>query len=223
MNANDQTLIRVVLADDHAMVRKGIRDFLSDESDISIVAEAADGDAALAAVRMHLPHVAVLDLQMPGRTGIDITRVIRAERLSVGILILTAYDDDPFVATALKAGANGYILKTASPDELVDAVRAVRQGRSALDPEILKKLIGRISGESSTPIEPLSDRELEVLRLAARGHTNKAIALNLGISDRTVQGHLGHIFAKLDVTSRTEAVTRAIRLGLISADAGDTG
>lgn len=222
MNANDQTPIRVVLADDHAVVRKGIRDFLAEEGDIAIVAEAADGDAALAAVRMHLPHVAVLDLQMPGRTGIEVTRIIRTERLPVRILILTAYDDDPFVATALKAGANGYILKTASPEELVDAVRAVHQGRSALDPDILKKLIGRISGESSTPIEPLSDRELEVLRLAARGHTNKAIALNLGISDRTVQGHLGHIFAKLNVTSRTEAVTCAIRLGLISADAGDS-
>lgn len=211
--------IRVVLADDHAVVRKGIRDFLEQPGDIVVVAEAANGDDALEAIRTHQPHVAVLDLQMPGRTGLDVTRAVRGERWPIGVLILTAYDDDPFVMSALRAGANGYVLKTAEPEELVAAVRAVYEGQSALDPAILRRVMAYLTGAPPPgTVEALSARELEVLRLVARGFTNRAIGVQLGISDRTVQGHLANVFGKLQVASRTEAVTRAIQLGLLSVE-----
>lgn len=211
--------IRVILADDHAVVRKGIRDFLQEPGDIAVVAEAASGDEALALIREHKPDVAVLDIQMPGRTGIEVTRAVRAEQLRVGVLVLTAYDDDPFVMTALQAGANGYVLKTAEPEDIVAAVRAVHEGKSVLDPAILRKVMANLSGgPPAGTVEALSAREIEVLRLAARGFTNKAIGAQLGISDRTVQGHLTNIYGKLSVASRTEAVTKAIQLGLVSVE-----
>jgi len=212
-------MIRVILADDHAVVRKGIRGFLEEPGDITVVAEAANGDEALAFIREHRPDVAVLDIQMPGRTGLEVTRAVRSEQLPVGVLILTAYDDDPFVMTALRAGANGYVLKTAEPEEIVAAVHAVHEGQSALDPALLRKVMAYVSGAPLPGmVESLSAREIEVLRLAARGSTNKAIGVQLGISDRTVQGHLTNIFGKLDVASRTEAVTKAIQQGLVSVE-----
>ncbi len=211
--------IRVILADDHAVVRKGIRDFLEEAGDIAVVAEAASGDEALGLIREHKPDVAVLDIQMPGRTGIEVTRAVRAEQLHVGVLVLTAYDDDPFVMTALQAGANGYVLKTAEPEDIVAAVRAVYEGKSALDPAILRKVMASLSGGPPVgTVQALSTREIQVLRLAARGFTNKAIGVQLGISDRTVQGHLTNIYGKLLVASRTEAVTKAIQLGLVSVE-----
>jgi DNA-binding NarL/FixJ family response regulator len=210
--------IRVILADDHAVVRKGIGEFLEESGDIAVVAEASSGDEALAVIREHQPDVAVLDIQMPGRTGLEVTRAVRAEQLPVAVLILTAYDDDPFVMTALRAGANGYVLKTAEPEELVAAVHAVHEGQSALDPAILGKIMSQLAGGPPPGVvEPLSAREVEVLRLAAQGFTNKAIGVQLNISDRTVQGHLANVYGKLAVGNRTEAVTRAIQLGLISA------
>ena len=216
---NENTSIRVILADDHAVVRKGIHDFLQEPGDITVVAEAATGDEALALIRQHRPDVAVLDIQMPGRTGLEVTRAVRAEQLPVGVLILTAYDDDPFVMTALQAGANGYVMKSAEPEELVAAVRAVHEGKSALDPSILRKVMATLTdGSPSGTVEKLSAREIEVLRLAARGYTNKAIGAQLGISDRTVQGHLTNVYGKLGVASRTEAVTRAIHMGLVSVE-----
>jgi two-component system, NarL family, response regulator DevR len=212
-------MIRVILADDHAVVRRGIRGFLEVPGDITVVAEAANGDEALTLVREHRPDVAVLDIQMPCRTGLEVTRVVRTERLPVGVLILTAYDDDPFVMTALRAGANGYVLKTAEPEDIVAAVHAVHEGQSALDPALLQKVMAYLSSASlSATVESLSPREIEVLRLAAQGFTNKAIGVQLNISDRTVQGHLTNIFGKLDVTSRTEAVTKAIQMGLVSVE-----
>jgi DNA-binding NarL/FixJ family response regulator len=210
--------IKVILADDHAVVRKGIREFLEESGDVTVVAEASTGDEALAVIREHRPDVAVLDIQMPGRTGLEVTRAVRAEQLPVGVLILTAYDDDPFIMTALQAGANGYVLKTAEPEEIVAAVRAVHGGQSALDPAIVSKLMSQLAGGPPPGVvEPLSAREIEVLRLAAQGFTNKAIGAQLNISDRTVQGHLANVYGKLAVGNRTEAVTRAIQLGLISA------
>jgi len=212
-------MIRVILADDHAVVRRGIRGFLEEPGDITVVAEAANGDEALELIREHQPDVAVLDIQMPGRTGLEVTRAVRSEQLPVGVLILTAYDDDPFVMTALRAGANGYVLKTAEPEEIVAAVRSVHEGQSALDPVLLRKVMAYVSGRPLPgSVEQLSAREIEVLRLAARGFTNKAIGVQLGISDRTVQGHLTNIFGKLDVASRTEAVTKAIQQGLVSVE-----
>jgi len=212
--------IRVVLADDHAVVRKGIREFLEEEGDITVVAEASDGDQAIALVAKHQPDVAVLDIQMPGVSGIEATRRIKAGYPEVPVLILTAYDDDPYIFALLQAGASGYILKTANSAELVQAVRAVHRGESALDPAVTQKVVqqlttGRPLGAQAT-IETLTDREVEVLRLVAKGLTNKAIGQALGISDRTVQGHLANIYGKLHVSSRTEAVTKALKQGWIT-------
>jgi DNA-binding NarL/FixJ family response regulator len=208
--------IRVVLVDDHEVVRAGIRQFIERAPDIQVVAEAGDGEEAKSLIQEHLPDVAVLDIQMPRVSGIELTRWLRANQRQVGVLILTAYDDDPYIMTVIQAGANGYVLKTASPRVLVQAVRDVHAGRSALDPSIAQKLVFHIARQADAPeVEPLSDRELEVLTLAARGCTNKSIGVQLGISDRTVQGHLGHIYHKLQAGSRTEAVMRAVSMGWI--------
>lgn len=204
--------IRILLADDHAVVRAGIRQFLERAAGLRVVAEADDGDAARRLIAEHRPDVAVLDIQMPRSTGIEVARWSRANHPSVGLLILTAYDDDPYVQAGLAAGANGYVLKTAAPDAMVQAVRDVHEGRQVLDAAIRGRATAR-----ETLYEPLSERELEVLALAARGYTNKAISAQLFISDRTVQGHLAHIYGKLQAGTRTEAVTRAISLGLLVA------
>jgi DNA-binding NarL/FixJ family response regulator len=154
---------------------------------------------------------------MPKASGIEVTRWLRAHLPEVGVLILTAYDDDPYVMAVLQAGANGYVLKTANADDLIQAVHDVDEGKSALDPAIAKKLMSNIfKRTTSKPVEPPTDRELDVLRLAAKGYTNKAIGIQLSISDRTVQGHLAHIFAKMQANSRTEAVMRAVQLGWIT-------
>jgi DNA-binding NarL/FixJ family response regulator len=218
----DIMTIRTVLADDHAVVRKGIREFLDAEDDIDVVAEAADGAAAVAMVAEHQPDVAILDIQMPVMTGIEATRRIKAEHPDVQVLVLTAYDDDPYIFALLQAGASGYVLKTADSAELVYAVRAVYRGESALDPAVAQKVVqqltsGRPLGGQSA-VEALTEREIEVLRLAAKGLTNKAIGQELGISDRTVQGHLANIYGKLQVGSRTEAVTEALKQGWIAIE-----
>ena len=214
--------IRVILADDHHMVRAGIRELLQGAGDLQVIAEAGDGEEAQSLIQKHKPDVAVLDIQMPKASGIEVTRWVRANLPEVGVLILTAYDDDPYVMAVLQAGANGYVLKTAKPHELIQAVRDVNEGRSALDPAITRKLMTNLfKRPQDTAVEPLTDREHDVLRLAAKGYTNKAIGVQLAISDRTVQGHLAHIFAKLQATSRTEAVMRAVSLGWISQDTGN--
>ncbi len=213
--------IRTLLADDHAIVRAGIRQLLEHAGDIQIVAEASDGEAAQALIQQHRPDVAVLDIQMPKASGIEVTRWVRANMPAVGVLILTAYNDDPYVMAVLQAGANGYVLKTASPEELIRAVHDVYEGKSVLDASITQKLMAHMFSSSRAPIvEELTDREMEVLSLAAKGYTNKAIGVQLGISDRTVQGHLAHIFDKLQASSRTEAVMRAVSLGWISQNVG---
>jgi DNA-binding NarL/FixJ family response regulator len=215
------TLIRVLIADDHVIVRAGIRLVLEHASDIQIVAEAGDGEMAQTLIQQHHPDVAVLDIQMPKVSGIEVTRWVRANMKNVGVLVLTAYNEDPYVMAVLQAGANGYVLKTASPEELIQAVRDVHEGKSVLDETVAKKLMTHLFSGSKTPaVEKLTDRELEVLSLAAKGFTNKAIGAQLGISDRTVQGHLAHIFNKLQANSRTEAVMRAVSLGWISQDIG---
>ena len=215
---SDET-IRVLLADDHAVVRKGIREFLTEPGDIEVVAEAADGAEAIALLEQEQPDVAVLDIQMPKRSGIDVCRHVRAQRWPIGVLILTAYDDDPYVLAVLQAGANGYVLKTADADDIIQAVRDVHEGKSALDPVIARKLMAQLAGRAENkPIESLTPRETDVLKLAARGYTNKAIGAQLHLSDRTVQGHLANIYGKLHVATRTEAVMRAVSLGWLSPD-----
>ncbi len=213
--------IRVLLADDHSLVRAGIRRFLEQPGYIVLVAEAEDGETAQTLIELHKPDVAVLDIQMPKASGIEVTRWIRANVQGVGVLILTAYDDTPYVMGVLQAGANGYVLKTASPEELIQAVYDVHAGKSALDAAIARKVMTQMFDQhKSSAFQPLTEREMQVLQLAAKGFTNKAIAVQLDISDRTVQGHLAHIFDKLQADSRTEAVMRAVSLGWISQSTG---
>jgi len=220
--AKTKTKIKVILADDHHIVRAGIRQLLESAQDIQVIAEAGDGEEAQALIQKHRPDVAVLDIQMPKASGIEVTRWVRSHLPEVGVLILTAYDDEPYVMAVLQAGANGYVLKTAKTEELIQAVRDVFEGKSALDPAVTQKLMANLfKRPEKTPVEPLTDRELDVLRLAAKGFTNKSIGLQLSISDRTVQGHLAHIFAKLQAASRTEAVMRGVALGLISQNTGN--
>jgi DNA-binding NarL/FixJ family response regulator len=215
MNENNK-LIKVILADDHAVVRAGIRRFLESAADIQVIAEAGDGATAIELIGQLQPDVAVLDIQMPKFTGIEVSRQVRANRWSVGVLILTSYDDDPYITAVLKAGANGYVLKTASPEEIIIAVRDVHQGKSVLDATILPKVLAQISNPVlMVPSEQLTDRELEILAEVAKGLTNKVIGIQLNISDRTVQGHIARIFEKLCVSSRTEAVMHAISAGLL--------
>jgi len=211
--------IRIVLADDHAVVRQGIRRFLEEDEALNVVAEAADGDEAERLVEEHRPDVAVLDIRMPHVSGVEAARRIKKHFPQVRILILTAYDDDPYVFALLEAGADGYVLKTASGEELVAAVHTVHRGESALSPEIASKVVrqatsGRPAG-ATDQVEALTPREIDVLRLVARGMTNRQAGRELNISHRTVQGHLASIYGKLNVSSRTEAVTEAIKRGWI--------
>jgi DNA-binding NarL/FixJ family response regulator len=219
---NKSNEIRVVLADDHEIVRKGICDLLEDEGDIQVVAEAANGHKAVALTLEHQPDVAVLDIQMPEMTGIEATRQIKAKAPQIRILVLTAYDDDPYIFAVLQAGASGYVLKNAPARELVRAVRTVAGGGSAMDPTVTAKVMAQLSSGkplgAQAAVEGLTRREIDVLRLAAKGFTNGAIGLELGISDRTVQGHLANTFGKLGVTTRTEAVLLAMKQGWLTLD-----
>jgi DNA-binding NarL/FixJ family response regulator len=214
-----QVSLRVILADDHVVVRAGIRQFLEGTPSIQVIAEASNGEEACTLIEQLRPDVAVLDIQMPRMSGIEVTRWIRAQRLPVGVLVLTAYDDEPFVRAVLQAGANGYVLKTAEPGEIVQGVWDVFHGKSVLDPAVAQKLIAQFSAKAAPAIiEPLTERELQILNLTGKGFTNKAIGAQLNISDRTVQNHLANIFQKLNAESRTEAVMRAVSLGLIPAN-----
>ena len=206
--------IRVVIADDHTVVRKGIKDLLNDEGDIAVVGEARTGQEAVDLALALQPDVVVMDINMPELSGVEATRQIRAAAPAVRVLVLTAYADDPYIYGLLDAGASGYILKTAEGRDIVRAVRSTAAGQSAIDPAVAPRLIARLT-QPAVHGDTLSERELAVLRLAARGLTNKQIGAELAISDRTVQNHLANIYAKLGVASRTEAVTAALQRGLI--------
>ena len=215
----EEERIKVILADDHAVVRSGIRQFLESTKDIQVLDEAENGEIAKVLIQKHHPDVVVLDIQMPKVTGIDVARWIRKNNFNVGVLVLTAYDEDPYVNAVLQAGANGFVLKTASPEEIIKAVKDVHEGKSVLDPAIAHRIMKKLTrGQDDYLYEPITDREHEVLRLVAKGFTNKAIGVQLSISDRTVQGHIAHIFTKLQASSRTEAVMRAVSLGWLPGD-----
>jgi two-component system, NarL family, response regulator LiaR len=215
--------IKVLIADDHAVVREGTRRILEQEPDMEVVGEAGDGEEAVNLATSLKPDVAIIDIAMPKLDGIEATKRIKAAWPSINILILSAYDDDQFIFSLLEAGAAGYLLKSIRSRELIDAIRAVYSGESVLHPSIARKVLNRFVSTSGKPEgqEPsgvLSDREMEVLRLAAKGLSNQDIAEKLCLSIRTVQGHLGHIFNKLQVGSRTEAVVRALKEGWVTLD-----
>ncbi len=215
--------IRILIADDHAYVREGTRRILEQESDIAVVGEANDGEEAVRLSDEIKPDVILMDISMPEMDGIEATRKIKQANPGIVVLILTAYDDDQFIFSLLDAGAAGYLLKSIHSHELVNAIRAVHSGESVLHPSVARKVLNRFSkAPSNSPSriinEDLSDREMEVLRLVTKGLSNKEIADNLCLSIRTVQGHLGNIFNKLMVGSRTEAVIRALKEGWVTLD-----
>lgn len=207
--------IRVIIAEDHTLVREGTREILEREPDIQVVGEAARGDEAVRQALEHNPDVLLMDMRMPGMNGIEATREVAAQAPSVKVLILSAHEDEDYVREALAVGASGYLLKTAPGRELVEGIRAVASGSTILSPELTRKL-AQARLEPSRASDRLSSREFAVLRLIAQGRANKEVALELGISLRTVEGHLHNIFEKLRVGSRTEAVVHAVNHGLLS-------
>lgn len=213
--------IKIVIADDHAVVREGTRQILEQEPDMCVVGEADNGEEAVKLVTANKPNVAIIDVAMPVMDGIEATKRIKAVSPSTAVLILSAYDDDQFVFSLLEAGSAGYLLKSVRGRELVDAVRSVYAGESVLHPTIARKVLNLFARPSDRPkqaVEVLSEREIEVLRLASSGMSNQDIADKLFISLRTVQAHLGHIFNKLQVSSRTEAVVHALKEGWITLE-----
>ncbi|MFC2019355.1 response regulator [Chloroflexota bacterium] len=211
-------IIKVLLAEDHAITRQGIRRLLEDESDIEVIGEATDGEAAVKMATDLESDVVIIDIAMPKLNGIEATRQIKLIRPATAVLVLSAYDDDEYVFGLLEAGAAGYLLKTASGDELTKAIRAVNNGEPVLDPVIARKVINRFRSPGKTHVTgkssiTLSEREMSVLKLAATGISNRAIADKLHLSNRTIEGHLRTIFNKLGVGSRTEAVLYGLRKG----------
>ena len=215
--------IRILIADDHAVVREGTRQFLEREDDLEVVGEAADGEEAVRLVGKLSPDVAIMDISMPNIDGIEATRQIKAKYPKVAVLILSAYDDDQFVFSLLEAGAAGYLLKSVRGNELVTAIREVSAGESVLHPTIARKVLNRFTHitdetQKQKSQDVLTEREIEVLQYAAQGSSNQEIADSLYLSLRTVQSHLNHIFNKLQVSSRTEAVVHALKEGWVTLD-----
>jgi two-component system, NarL family, response regulator LiaR len=214
------TPIRVVIADDHAIVRSGIRALLATESGIEVVGEAADGHEALAAAEQLQPHVILMDLVMPELDGIAAIRQITASQSEVRILVLTSFAGDQQVFPAIKAGALGYLLKDTGPEDLVRAIRQVHRGESSLHPQIARKVLREITRPTQRPPtpEPLTEREVAVVRLVARGLSNGQIAEQLQISEPTVRTHMSNILSKLHLATRIQAALYALRQGLASLD-----
>ncbi len=215
--------IRILIADDHAVLRQGTVKLLEQEPDLKVIAEASDGEEAVRKATELMPDVAIIDISMPKLDGIAATKQIKELCPDINILILSAYDDDQFVFRLLQAGAAGYLLKSVHSQELIAAVRAVREGESVLHPSIARKVLKRfvptsVKSLSSTSAGTISEREMDFLKLMAKGLSNKEIANNLGLSIRTVQGYLRQIFKKLGVSSRTEAVVYALKEGWVTLD-----
>lgn len=215
--------IKILIADDHAVVREGTRQILEQEPDLNVVAEAGDGEEAVRLAGDFKPDVTIIDIAMPKLDGIEATKQIKALYPTIAVLILTAYDDDQFIFSLLEAGAAGYLLKSVRGRELIDAIRAVNAGESVLHPSIARKVLnrfvpapGKLKRQEAS--EVLTEREMDVLKLAARGLSNQDIADELCLSIRTVQAHLGHIFNKLQVSSRIEAVVHALKEGWVTLD-----
>ena len=214
---------RLAIVDDHDLARAGLRGMLAGERGLEIVGEAVNGRQALALCRRLRPDLVLMDVRMPDLDGLAATRAIKQECPGTSVILVTMHENADYLLEAIKAGAAGYVLKGATKRELVSAVRRVLAGESVLEPDLTSQLLRRLAREprrdAPTPVEPLTPREREVLRLVARGYTNQEIATELMLSLSTVKTHLEHIIAKLDVSDRTQAAVRAAELGLLSTDA----
>ena len=209
--------ISVLIVDDHAVVRRGLRAFLESEGDIEVVGEAADGAGALQQVQELLPDVVLMDLVMPGMDGITATRKIREICPSSRVLVLTSFSEDDKIFPSIKAGAQGYLLKDTPAEDLGRAIRSVARGEFLLHPEIASKVLAEFSTLRRDPplLTSLTPREIEVLSLIAQGYTNREIARDLSISVKTVKTHVGNILSKLHMVDRTQAALYAVRQGLV--------
>ncbi len=217
---SDERPVNVLIAEDHTLVREGTRQLL-ERAGINVVGEAANGEEAVSLTKRLRPDLVLMDVSMPRLNGIEATRIIKREHPEVAVLVLSAYDDDQYVFALLQAGAAGYILKDAHSDDVVSAVRAVASGESVLAPSIARKVLSRFTAPHQAQhggSGALTERELQVLRMAAKGMSNKIIAEELHLSSRTVQVHLSSIFSKFGVASRTEAVLHALKAGIIDLD-----
>jgi NarL family two-component system response regulator LiaR len=211
--------IRVLLTDDHAIVRKGVRALLATERDIQVVGEACDGEEAVAQAEALRPDVILMDLVMPKLDGIEAISQIMSTLPSTRILVLTSFAADEKVFPAIKAGALGYLLKDSGPEELVGAIRQVHRGEPSLEPSIARKVLLELSHpptQKSLTVDPLTERELDILRLVAQGCSNKEIALKLSLSELTVRTHVSNILGKLHLASRTQAALYALQKGITS-------
>jgi DNA-binding NarL/FixJ family response regulator len=210
--------MRLMIADDHSMVRGGLKLLLDRQPDFEVVAEAGDGAEAVAVALEHRPDLCILDVSMPKLTGLQATREIKLQAPEIDILILSMHDDERYLFEALKAGAAGYVLKTEADRALVDAVRAVSRGEPFLTSAAQRRLVRDwMADPSSGPSEPLSPREQEVLKLIAEAHTNREIGEILHLSEKTVESHRGNLLRKLGMRDRVELVRYAIRRGLVEA------
>ncbi len=212
--------IRVLIVDDHAIVRKGIRALLATEHDIQVIGEAGDGAEAIAQAQALSPDVILMDLVMPKVDGIEATQRITAQQPGIRVLVLTSFAADDKVFPAIKAGALGYLLKDSSPEELVQAIHQVRRGEPSLEPTIARKVLTELSSPPKKPLtsQPLTERELDILRLIAQGRSNKEIAEKLVITELTVRTHVSNILGKLHLASRTQAALYALKEGLASLE-----
>jgi DNA-binding NarL/FixJ family response regulator len=224
---SEKHLIRVLVADDHPVVREGLSTIVDVEDDITVVGQASDGAEALRLARQLRPDVVLMDLKMPNVDGVEAIERIRGELPETHVLILTTYADEEYIMDGIRAGARGYLLKDASPDELVRAIRIVARGESLLQPTVAARVLDKLSelmtADETPPAAPTSDthltaREREVLRLLAGGARNRDVAEALFISERTVKNHVSSAMQKLDANTRAEAVAKAIQLGLLSGD-----
>jgi two-component system, NarL family, response regulator LiaR len=212
--------IRVLIADDHVIVRKGIRALLATKRDIQVIAEAADGAEAVAQAQAHHPDVVLMDLMMPKMDGIQATREITARQPGTRILVLTSFAADEQVFPAIKAGALGYLLKDSGPQELIQAIRQVYRGEPSLDPSVARKVLAELASPAEKPLtpDPLTARELDILRLIAQGQSNREMAEKLTIAEETVHTHVSNILSKLHLASRTQAALYALKEGIASVD-----
>lgn len=217
-------MIRILIADDHPVVRRGLQNLLSDEPDIEVLGLAANGREAVEMARELRPDVVLIDLRMPVMDGVEAIRRIRAENAEVNLIVLTTYDSEEWVFEGIKAGARGYLLKDAEPAELVRAVRAAMRGEALIEPVVATKLLNRFSElaarDGTNDAEMPTEREREVLRLLARGLSNSAIADEMVITVKTVKTHVEHLFRKLGAKNRTEVVTEAARRGWVNLGRG---
>jgi DNA-binding NarL/FixJ family response regulator len=208
-------VIRVLIADDHAVVRQGLRTYLDLQDDVEVVAEAGDGEQAVAAARSRAPDVVLLDLAMPRLDGIGALRRLAAEAPAARVIVLTSFGEDDRLFAALRAGATGFLLKDTQPAEIVAAIRTAHAGQSPLSPATATRVVEELAhGGRPRAADLLTPRELEVLGLIARGYSNKRIALELGVAEKTVKTHVGHVLGKLGLADRTQAALYAVREGI---------